>query len=178
MSVGCDWTSITVTSNETVQELSVPCPRAGHSICYDKTSNSCVLFGGANHEQGMLNDMYTLDMDSFTWIRLKDATIPARYEHVAFITERNNQSEMIVMYGAGTDHPLNDVWSFNMVTRTWTALETKPAPSPRVVRSVGVDAGRVYMFGGGLYNNVPVDDTAMHCLDLSKIELNRIVALV
>jgi hypothetical protein len=53
----------------------------------------------------------------------------------------------------------------------WEQMETKGCkPSARIIKSVGFDPvkERIYVFGGGLHNNKPVDDPSTYCLDLSK----------
>ena len=83
------------------------------------------LFGGANHEQGFLDDLYVLKFEknlekneiSLDWESVKlfsSTTGPeARYEHAALAIKRDDHEELLIMFGAGNEGPLNDVWSFN-----------------------------------------------------------------
>ena len=45
-----------------LSQNSVPSPRVGATVSYLSKSNLCLVFGGANHEQGFLNDLYSLDL--------------------------------------------------------------------------------------------------------------------
>lgn len=55
------WTPLTVISDEKTHELSVPSPRAGHSMDYSKTGRAYV-FGGASHEEGVRNDLFSFEI--------------------------------------------------------------------------------------------------------------------
>lgn len=41
---------------------STPSPRVGASLVYNEQLDSCILFGGASHEQGSYNDLFTLSL--------------------------------------------------------------------------------------------------------------------
>ena len=113
--------------------------------------------------------------------------------------------ELLVMFGAGNEGPLGDCWVYNMGkfllifcffirvlpcltlscyidAASWCELEItgSTVPAPRVIKSVGYveETSRVYVFGGGLHNNVPVDDCNTYCLDLSTSRLVYVIALV
>ena len=73
---------------------------------------------------------------------------------------------IVVMFGAGVDGPLDDLWRFS---DGWTQLQTKGSkPCGRVVRSCGysVTKNRLFVFGGGVDGNIAVNDTNTYCLDL------------
>ena len=96
---------------------------------------------------------------------------------------------MLVLFGAADEQPLGDIWSldlgtlfcvlcgygrqFNVRTENfkWTCLEARGAlPPPRtlshcVLNSVnGKD--RVYVFGGGMAGDIPLNDANVYCLDV------------
>ncbi|KAJ3359308.1 hypothetical protein HDU91_004962 [Kappamyces sp. JEL0680] len=159
----------------------VPSPRAGHSLVLTAPATA-LLFGGANHEQGFLADFHdlellhtpeTLQLSELKWEKKSDKGCPgARYEHASVLVTRNGKEEMLLLYGAGKDGPLDDVWSYSIEDRYWTKLETRGSkPCARVVRSVGYlpEKGRLYVFGGGLQNSQPVDDVFTYCLDLKSL---------
>jgi hypothetical protein len=52
------WRPLTVGAGEM---LSLPSPRAGHSLDYDYDLNLSISFGGASHEEGLNSDTYVLD---------------------------------------------------------------------------------------------------------------------
>ena len=59
-----------------------PCPRYNHTAVYDEDNQRLVIFGGRNGERKRLNDVYCLDLESFTWSkRSVDGTAPSPREH-------------------------------------------------------------------------------------------------
>lgn len=131
-----------------------PSPRAGQSLT--NVNGVLYLFGGANHEEGFLNDFYKYDG---SWTRIDSACPKARYEHAAVETQGN----LYILYGA-SDIPLQDVYVYTP-GETWKQLETRGrVPSPRVVKCVAWDK-RIYLFGGGI-DNKPVIDSFTYCLDV------------
>lgn len=207
-------------------DLVTPSPRAGHSLTLvssrtldknlhveegnrnsknimdsstEKEDDIFVLFGGANHEQGFLDDLFLLKQiqPELKWHQIKLFSSPsgpaARYEHAALSIRRKSgdssitRNELMIMFGAGIDGPLSDCWVYNIGKSArsaylfhgldeskWTELETKGSkPCPRVLKSVAYieSLNRVYLFGGGQQNNVPISDSNTYCLDIGNIEV-------
>jgi Galactose oxidase, central domain len=152
-------------------EDACPSPRAGHSLLAN--NNTLYLYGGANHEQGILSDLFqgTLQNDKIQWKPIKlfsSAIPPGRYEHSAIIC--NN--EMVIAHGAGDDGPLNDVWILDLESLSWRMLKTtgmKPPCSVLKSMTYSLPKNRIYLFGGGKYNDIPVDDLSVYCLDLANL---------
>jgi hypothetical protein len=99
-----------------------------------------------------------------------------RYEHCAVIAKRRQERVMIVMFGASEDSVLGDIWSLDLKDYKWTCLETRgKTPSPRALHNAVVTnhngKDRIYIFGGGQSNNVPVDDDGMYCLDVGTLAI-------
>lgn len=164
-----------------------PSPRAGCSLVYHPKAN-CILFGGASHEDGVLNDIYQLNHSklflnqaNFQWnqIEVKSEIVPnPRYEHSSQIVERKEDLELLVMFGTCETHPFGDVWSFNLTTNKWSLVETSgKSPCPRVLKASALvkcnEKQRIYIFGGGKMNNEPVKDTMTYCLDVGELTLTR-----
>jgi hypothetical protein len=40
-----------------------------HAACYDEENNRLVVFGGRTAERKRLNDVYFLDLDTWTWFK-------------------------------------------------------------------------------------------------------------
>ncbi|KAI8824550.1 uncharacterized protein EV422DRAFT_492944 [Fimicolochytrium jonesii] len=119
--------------------------------------------------------------ETLKWRKLAPAStnnsvaIPPRYEHAAVIIPGSESaaSQLLVMYGAGNDGLLNDVWTFDLDKQQWTSLCTKgTAPSARTLRSVAAiedqrsGSRRVYIFGGGAEHDKAVDDGCVYCFDV------------
>jgi hypothetical protein len=85
-----------------------PSPRAGHSLCI--LNSKCYLFGGASHEQGFLNDLYSYDLDTKLWGSLEPKIFPhERYEHSTAVVD----DKILIMFGACDQGPTNDIWEYN-----------------------------------------------------------------
>ncbi|KAJ3173155.1 hypothetical protein HDU88_004616 [Geranomyces variabilis] len=181
------WTHVAATP-------SGPSPRAGHTLSYCPPLRRCLLFAGASHEDGFSNDLYSLDTDSLEWSPVSvdasesDALPPARYEHTGeIVTPCGGNPQLMVMYGAGDQGLLADVWAFDLATRRWAEwLTNGKAPCPRTIHSVGhvrvttsvedseadatapatYEKSRLYVFGGGVENDVAAKDAVMYCLDV------------
>lgn len=90
-------------------EGEIPSPRCGHSLA--SIAGNLVLFGGASHEEGPNAETFIFNPKTTTWRSLppSDHAPAARYEHSCIAHE----NEMLVLFGASEDGPLDDVWSLN-----------------------------------------------------------------
>lgn len=165
----------------------VPSPRAGHSLVFNPHSNSFLLFGGASHEEGHTNSLFSLPSLKGDWVQIPNAihSPSPRYEHAVIPIVSENKFEMIVMYGAGPADLLDDIWlfstgTFSLIsdTQEWSLFQTTgAAPSPRInpyVAYLGENetvGARIYLFGGAGANNIPVEDSHIHCLDIGTFHL-------
>ncbi|KAJ3309797.1 hypothetical protein HDV04_005646 [Boothiomyces sp. JEL0838] len=114
------------------------------------------MFGGASHEEGFKNDLYVLDG---TWKQLASSSI-ARYEHTAIPLQNN----LLIIFGSTESGPTVSPQLYNTLTDRWTDLEIKGTITPRILRSVGIVGDRVYVFGGGHFNDQPIQDTGKFLL--------------
>eukprot|EP00842_Homolaphlyctis_polyrhiza_P002413 jgi/Hompol1/3172/HPOL_003146-RA len=176
----------------------VPAPRAGHTATVDVDRGAVLVFGGASREDGFYNDIFRLDISTYTWERLsvgehieqehleqprETALLPinmpcARYEHAAVMASRTawqSRNRLVVLFGAGADGPLSDTWAFDVDALRWERLAVRGVtPLPRTLHSVGLvrapgKSDRIFAFGGGIQSNIPVPDTAMYCLDMDRL---------
>lgn len=150
-----------------------PSPRVGHSFIYLQNSNEAVLFGGASHEEGLKNDTYILNLDSFVWIQVATGIKPPpRYEHGSVLVNRKGSDCIIIFGGCGENGSLNDVWCLNLENMSWCRLETRGrSPSPRALHSITritsrQNKDRIYIFGGGMDGDQPTKDAEVYCLDI------------
>lgn len=75
-----------------------PSPRDNHCMGYDETRNRLVIFGGRNAEKRRLNDVYYLELDSWTWSKPHvEGTPPSTRELASSVMW---QGHMLV-FGAG-----------------------------------------------------------------------------
>ncbi|KAI8994346.1 hypothetical protein BC832DRAFT_558482 [Gaertneriomyces semiglobifer] len=169
----------------------LPSPRTGHTLSYHARTKECILFGGASHEEGFLNQIHILNIASRQWRKATKAksdsncmSAPPRYEHVAAIVRRHGVECLLIAFGAGEDGLRDDVWAMDLDTYHWTLFNTKgQTPHARTLHSAGhvvvrnqnaaingaEESHRIYVFGGGLAEDRPVDDRSMYCLDVNTL---------
>ncbi|ETO24873.1 hypothetical protein RFI_12283 [Reticulomyxa filosa] len=108
----------------------VPCPRKSSSLIYH--DGYLYLFGG-NYKEKCLDDFYKYDIKSRTWsqIIVKGKTPCARDRHTLTLI---NEEALVLFGGYANDEKefLNDLWSFDIKSKTWTLQPEQGAvPSPR-----------------------------------------------
>ncbi|KAI8928494.1 hypothetical protein BC831DRAFT_448153 [Entophlyctis helioformis] len=197
------WFPVTVTADVIVDSdpgvvAALPSPRAGHTLTLDEVGGSALLFGGASTEDGFYNSLFKLELETATWSQVLPAhgspVPPARYEHSAFLARSaawGQRERLVIMFGAGANGPLNDMWTFNLETSVWQRILTRgSSPIARTLHSVALvkvqkpaqqqlypqtalnepeTSCRAYVFGGGVEKDRPVDDAVMYCLDLDRL---------
>jgi N-acetylneuraminic acid mutarotase len=95
-----------------------PTPRHSHSTCLHERSESILLFGGTNPEEGTSNDVWSLSLKNFTWKRVrctsKKGSLPeGREMHTACINDERNI--MYILGGRKEDGTVyQDFWSLDI----------------------------------------------------------------
>ncbi|MEM3042965.1 MAG: kelch repeat-containing protein [Thermoplasmata archaeon] len=116
-----------------------PYARGLHAFAYDLVNKAAVLFGGWN-SSARFGDVWIFDSVNRSWSCRKMVQYPRpRNRHTIGYDERN---QLVVIFG-GFDEwrgiiTLNDVWTYETSTNTWTYI---PAPDPPPTRH---DHGMVY----------------------------------
>lgn len=140
---------------------SLPPARMNHNTAYDPSSNSLIVFGGANCASGYLSDVWVLsnangEVGTPSWTQLTPSGVaPSARENSSAIYDSVNN--VLTIYGgdAGSSG-LSDVWTLSHAngqdgTPTWTHLSpTGTAPSARTGQSAVYDVAdnRMIMYGG------------------------------
>ncbi|KAI9653562.1 MAG: hypothetical protein M1831_005944 [Alyxoria varia] len=110
----------------------IPAARAGHTTC--TVNGEIIMYGGYRLADDGSDKKRSVDPSSRFWIfdpktffwtgiNAVDQRILPRFEHSA-VTWKNN----LIIHGGYTDEdtgaikPLNDTWSFDLRTRSWTEL--------------------------------------------------------
>ena len=159
-----------------------PPPRSYHSA--SALSNDRVLIFGGNDDSAAFQDVYVLDVPTYTWVkpRMKGNKIPAkRTGHVASVCSVTTDTssgpvDMVLVYG-GWDYQnanktvyYSDMWLLDTSSWQWHRCglkNTLPAGDPsatgRAGSSVAVTAsdtgvGKLYIFGGDLQATGTVSD--------------------
>ena len=125
-----------------------PAPRLGHACAFDALRNVLYLFGGRNDGNKKLNDLYSLNVDTWEWKRRRgEGDIPTPRENPS-VCMLNNQ--LVVFGGKGTA-PMNDLYVFDPDKNMWTSPSVSGSiPAPRDGCALAVDEQRmkIYAFGG------------------------------
>lgn len=127
-----------------------PSARSGASMAFDSINNLLILFGGSNGGT-TFND--TWNWNGTNWVQLLDGSTnspPARsFATMAFGPTVNQQ---ILFGGFGTVTRINDTWSWDGASTTWTELNNGSSGSPpaRSNAVMGYDPvnNRNILFGG------------------------------
>ncbi|RKP00253.1 hypothetical protein CXG81DRAFT_27041 [Caulochytrium protostelioides] len=161
-----------------VDTAPAPVPRVGCALVPAADGSRLVLVAGANHEQGVQNDVWQLDLASETWSRPAAAAAAAaacpspRYELVLVPATRQAEAGYVLFGGSAGDALCSDTWWLRP-DLTWTPLSTTgTTPSPRTGHGC-VTTGRegdclTTVFGGGMGSS-PVADDRVYQLDLTTL---------
>lgn len=129
-----------------------PCKRWGHSVILFE--NQMFLFGGSGNNNNARNweTIYILNCDTYDWEKVcpNDAlgtNTPEPRDSHACVRIGNN---MYIFGGSNGENPLNDMFAFNLVSKTWNKIDTTgETPSPREGHSgVALHDRYFFIFGG------------------------------
>lgn len=131
----------------------IPCRRWGHSVILYE--NQMYLFGGSGHNNTNPRNwetIYVLDCESLEWEKSYPYDINGtnnpepRDSHAAVLIGK----KMYVFGGSNGDIPLNDLYTFNLETKSWNSVECKgQIPNPREGHSgVALYDRFFFIFGG------------------------------
>src|SRR2546426_590310 len=122
--------------------------RAGHAMAYDSQSDRVILFGGSGIG-GSRNDTWAYDLGTNKWTQMNPVLKPsARYAHAMAY---DSQSDRVILFGGQSGVSfLNDTWTYDFDTNTWTNMVPSAKPSARVYTEMAYDSqsDRVILFGG------------------------------
>jgi N-acetylneuraminic acid mutarotase len=124
-----------------------PPPRSGHCACAlgDK---SMFVFGG-NTTQVSFNDLWELSISTSTWsqVRVSSGVSPSgRVGHT--LTALGSRLLLLGGREYATNHFDPFLHSFNIRSKTWSAVPLRGGNSVRTGHCATVHAGRLLVFGG------------------------------
>ncbi len=149
---------------ENTGALNPPPPRWGSRMAYDAESDVVVLFGGADLFTGEpLGDTWAYDYESNTWTNLQPPNSPPPHHFTDLVY--HEAKDRIVMFGGFSTGGLllNDTWTFDVNTNTWTELAPTTPPGPRLYHTLAYESRseKIVMFGGVLdETNWPYEPTS------------------
>jgi len=129
-----------------------PLARSSHSIA--DVGESLVVFGGEHApREPVTNDTYVYGRLNGAWTKI-DADIKAPFQRLAHAAVGVSSNTMLLHGGrshVSESSALDDLYSFDLMTGTWSALKSKgdACPSPRNFHSAVATGGNsFYIFGG------------------------------
>jgi hypothetical protein len=138
----------------------LPPPRRDAALGYDAARNRVILFGGRSGGSN-LNDTWAFDLKTRTWEPLATGGVsrpPARFSMVAGMDAARNR----FLIATGQDDGFfNDVWSFDLLTDSWTQVTIQGGPPPARYGSAGGIAanGAAFYVSHGFTDQGRFDDT-------------------
>lgn len=116
----------------------VPANRLSPTFAYSPVDQALVMFGG----KASYRDTWVMDVQTQTWIRMNgiyaDSAPPARTQ-VQHAMAYDPVHQKFVLFGGecrdsrcGYGVPINDLWTYDLATNTWTELHPPVSPAPRL----------------------------------------------
>jgi N-acetylneuraminic acid mutarotase len=147
-----------------------PAGRNFHGLTYDAAADRVLSIGGLNNRGGnwsITNDVFAYDYNQNAWTQLDSGNAPARdYVSAHYVPSTGR----VILFGGATydvdlDPGLNDpipnddTWEFDYFSNTWTLLEPRKSPSPRIWHATTATDRGLVLFGGGETRDTPTDET-------------------
>ncbi len=159
------YNDVTMRSSFTIADQ-VDLPTRGNmGMAYDNESDLIVIFGGWNETDDPWNSSWTYDYDSDVYTEMNPSTSPPGRAEPS-MTYDSLRDQMILFGGmtvVGTENAqLNDTFTYDFDTNTWTEVFPANAPSNRRASEMVYDSesDRVILFGGGFdFGAGAVNDT-------------------
>jgi hypothetical protein len=130
-------------------------------MAYNQREGVVVLFGGSN-SYGTMNDTWIYNVSTNTWVEKHPDPFPSDRGESGMAYDRENG--VVVLFGGVGAHngDINDTWTYNVSTDTWTNMNPSDAPCPRVTTIAydGINdemvlvAGRTEGSGAGTWRDV------------------------
>ena len=139
-----------------------PSRRFGQSMCCIQSTGLVVLYGGQTDYFTALGETWTYNLTTNIWARQEPKVSPPPRMGAVMATDLSG--ETILLFGGfvwegGNPTYLNDLWSYDLSSDTWTELEVPYGPAPRAYASMTYDSieKKMFLFGGE-GENVMCDD--------------------
>jgi uncharacterized protein (TIGR03437 family) len=125
-----------------------PKARYGSASIFDPVSRSLVQFAGFTSESGRFQDTQSFGLATNAWTDWTPAGNKPQVRCLLTAAFDTTNRRMII-YGGQRNGALDDIWSFDLASRTWTNLTPANRPAGRWFASSFIDRdGRFLLFGG------------------------------
>ncbi|MHA2303524.1 MAG: Kelch repeat-containing protein, partial [Candidatus Thorarchaeota archaeon] len=147
-----------------------PPGRTRGEITYDSESDRIILFGGSLDSgydpADIMNDCWAYDLNTnlwnnvaWDWQEMTPVDSPDAAMHAAMTYD--SESDLVVMFSCATDEAIiNETWTYDYNSNTWTNMSPAVAPSRRVGTGLVYDeeSDLIVLFGGQ-YGTTQYGDT-------------------
>jgi N-acetylneuraminic acid mutarotase len=147
-----------------------PAGRNYHGLTYDAAADRVLsIAGGVSPNAAtwlVTNDVFAYDYNENVWTQLDSGNAPAR-EYVS--AQYVPSADRVILFGGATyaasdpgllyPIPNDDTWEFDSFSNTWTLLEPRKSPSPRIWHGMAATERGLVLFGGGETRDTPTDET-------------------
>ncbi len=138
-----EWKDVSPASNN-----ARPKARYGSASIFDPFSRSLVQFAGFTSESGRFQDTQSFGLATNTWTDWTPSSVKPQIRCLLTAAYDRANRRMII-YGGQRNGALDDIWSFDIASRTWTNLTPANRPAGRWFASSFLDRdGRFILFGG------------------------------
>ena len=141
-----------------------PAARGGHFTVFSKEMNKIFIGYGANSNQELFNDIWSLDLSTHTWqpLALNGDQVSPRTGTRAILVGTN----LILFGGFRKPEYLEDLHYINLLTGTVRMVETTgEKPGPRSTPMLAYNNGKLFVWGG-FNQQYP---TTLHILDMHSL---------
>ena len=117
-----------------------PSHRSDHGMAYDAESNRILIFGGTSKGElvGDLDDTWSYDLNSNTWIDMNPAPSPPNLPAMAYDAE----SDRVVLLGGLS----GQTWAYDFNTNTWRNMSPVTRPLGGGAMAYDAESDRVVLF--------------------------------
>lgn len=171
------------------QDRAIPLPRSGHAtvaVASGSGGKGMYVFGGRT-KQGVSNELLVLrqtsaDPSTVAWQEIAtsgDSWPASRDGHsMCLLQESDNNQKLLVFGGNGqrNEEKMNDVWVFNVNSKTWSQLVCSGAvPPPRSYHTAHMIDHLMFVVGGRMQDT---EDDKVYVLDTGACPLMLMESLV
>ncbi len=137
------------TWQEITQASPRPLERYGTVLAYDSKRHGALTFAGFTSEEGRFDDTWNLALGEEAWqdVSPAGARPGKRCLHSGtYDAERDR----FIIYAGQRNGPLDDLWAFDVATKTWNELTPEKRPAARMFTSIvySPDQQNLVVFGG------------------------------